>query len=170
MAIGSSEEREYSVITVLSQDKASIEEGEIFLRFKNWRIFKRLLYDWLGKDIESDIRLMRYKRSLAQNAYLHGIIVPIVRAWIKETTGEKQSHDEVYIYLNSSILGNKPEIRSVLGEEVIVMTGKRFSKMNTKEFTDAVETILQHFALKGLVIPTPKDGKNNTLDDFLTDN
>jgi len=169
MAIGSSEEREYSVITVLSQDKASIEDGEIFLRFKNWRIFKRLLYDWLGKDIESDIRLMRYKRSLAQNRMMWGVIVPVVRAWIKETTGEKQTKDEVYIYLNSHVLGNKPVIKNVLGEEVIVMTGKKFSQMSTKEFGDAVDTIVQFFAPKGCIIPMPKDKGNNLLDDFLKD-
>lgn len=169
MAVGSAEERELSVITILTNKKEDIEEGELFLRFKNWRIFRRLIWDWVDKEIETDIRVLRYKRSLSQNRLLWGIIVPTVRAFIKETTGEKKSKDEVYIYLNTCVLGNTPEISYILGQEVITMTGKRFSQMNTLEFTNAVEKIVQHFALIGCVIPMPKDGTNNLLDDFLKD-
>lgn len=165
------EDREYNLITYFSADKKDLEDGEMFLRFRHWRMFKRLLWDWVEKsmEVETDIKPMRYKRSLAQNRWLWGPAIQTIRAWHKETTGEKITKDECYVFLNTSVLGNKPEIKTIMGEECIVMTGKRFSQMTTKEFSDAVDTICKHYEAKGLIIPLPQDGKNNLLNDFIED-
>lgn len=163
-----SEEREYSIITNLSKDKDALQEGELFLRMPNWKVFNRLLIGWLDKDLEANIKPMRYKRSLAQNRYMHGVIVPIVRNWIKETTGEKRTKEEVYAHLNTNVLGNQLTVTEICGQEVIVISGKRFSQYNTKEFSDAVEKIVQYFDEKGLTIPLPNE--NNLLDDHIKNN
>lgn len=163
------EEREYQVLSELSKDRNLLQDGELFIRFKNPDIIKRLLWDWLDKELETTVKIFRRNRSNAQNNYLWGVMVPVVRSWLKNTEGIVYTPDEVYLYLNSSILGNKPVIKLVAGEEVIVMTGKRWSKKNTKEFSDDVNTIVDYYAQKGLVIPLPKDGTNNLLDNFLTD-
>lgn len=121
------------------------------------------------KPIEVTIRIHRRQRSLAQNRWMHGVCVPTVMGWLKDTQGEKYTHDEVYVFLNTVVLGKKPIVKEVAGEEVIIMTGKRFSQMTTLQFSEAVDEIVRYFADRGLDIPLPKDGTNNLLNDYLRD-
>lgn len=131
----------------------------------------RLLKPFMETDkpLEVTISIHRRQRSLAQNRWIHGICVPTVQGWLYDTQGVKYTHDEVYVYLNTVVLDQKPEIKEVAGEEVIVMTGKRFSQMNTLEFSEAVNEIVRYFADKGLEILLPKDKTNNLVSDFLND-
>lgn len=116
------------------------------------------------KKLLLEVSKLSRRRSDAQNRYIWGVVVPCTRAWLKETTGEKYTPDFVYSWLRSSILGAKPEVKTVAGEEVIVMTSKRFSKMTTVEFSEAIELILDTLAERGCIIPEPK--ANNFLSDF----
>lgn len=162
-------EKEYNVAGNLSADKSILETDEVFLRFPNWRVFRRLFHNWIetGQPLDVTVRALRNKRSLAQNRWIWLVCNGPIRAWILETDGEKKSKEDIYLYLNSTVLGNKFEVTTVLGEEVIRMTGKRFSQMSTKEFSDAVDEICKFFEPKGLIVPLPKD--NNLLDDFIID-
>lgn len=166
------EEKEYSVLTYLCNDHSQLEDGEVVLRFKQWRVFKRLLWNWTENNqvLETIIKPFRYKRSKAQNNWLWGVAVCTILAWHKETTGEKLTKETIYVYLNVNVLGNSPEIKEILGQEVIVMTGKRFSQMTTKEFCDAVEIIISTYDKLGCHIPLPKEKTNNLLNDFIEDN
>lgn len=121
------------------------------------------------KPLEITISIFHRQRSLAQNRWMWGVCVPVVKGWLKETQGENYTKDEVYYYLNGTVLRQKPEIKEILGEEVIVLTGKRFSQMTTTEFSDAVDEIVAYFAERGLEIPMPVPGSNNLLSDYLKD-
>lgn len=128
-----------------------------------WRVLGPLK----GKKLLVKFGVLRHKRSDAQNRYIWGVMVPTVQAWFKETTGEVKSKDEVYTWFRVGLLGDKPVITEVMGCEVITMSGKRFSQMNTKEFGEAVDMILQLMAEKGCVIPEPR--QFNFITEFLTD-
>lgn len=119
------------------------------------------------KPLEVTISIHRRQRSLAQNRWIHGVCVPTVQGWLRDTQGEKYTHDEVYVFLNTVVLGSKPIIKDVAGEEVIVMTGKKFSAMTTLEFSDAVEEIVRYFTERDLTIPLPKPKGSNLISDYL---
>lgn len=163
------EEREYSIITLLTTDINALEQGEPFLKLKHWRVLRRVLFGWMDKELETELKPMRYKRSLAQNRYMWGVIVPTVQAFIKETSGEVKSKDAVYAFINTCVLGYEVEVQTIFGREVLIMKGKRFSEMNTKEFADAVDKIIAHFDALGCYIQLPREKTNNTLTDFIGD-
>lgn len=129
------------------------------------KVLMRIFRVVIDKPLEITFKVFRQQRSSAQNRYMWGVVVPTVRAWLKETQGVSYTPDEVYTWLRVSILGNAPSVREVAGSEVLVMTGKRFSAMNTKEFAEAVDTILNEMAKRGCMVPEPK--KSNFIHEFV---
>jgi hypothetical protein len=162
------EEKEYTIVGNLSDNPKELSDGEMYIKISHWRVFRRILREWLfdNKELEIDIRVLRYKRSLAQNRWMWGVCVPTVRAFVKETSGEVKSKDAIYYWLNTAIVGRDVVIENVMGIEVPVVKGKKFSEMNTKEFSDAVEKIVRHFDALGCHISLPIN--NNTLNDHIT--
>lgn len=120
-----------------------------------------------GVPVRISVTKLVRQRSLRQNAYLWGVIVPTVSAWMRETEGVKYTPDEVYTWLRLSLLDEKPVVKEIAGLEVIVMAGKRFSAMSTAEFSEAVDTIIRKMAERGCVVPLPKG--ENLLTDFVVD-
>lgn len=98
-----------------------------------------------------------------------GVVVKVVQGWLYETQGEKFTNDEVYSWLRLKILEETPKIVNIAGEDIITMTSKRFSAMNTKEFTIAVDTIRERMAERGCIIPEPKKKGLNLIEDFIDD-
>lgn len=158
--MSSTTEKEWDVTGELTDDCQ-------FIRITHYEMLRRLLGNLKGETLRVRFSKLRMKRSDAQNRYMWGVVVPCIRAWFQETEGIKYTPDEAYTWLRVGLLGQKPEIKVVGGVEVIVMAGKRFSEMNTKEFTDAVEEILQKMALKGCAIPEPR--QYNFITEFLQD-
>lgn len=152
-------DREFDLEGVLSEDMESIH-------LTGATAFKRLFSALVGQNLRVRFVVFRKKRSDAQNRYIHGVMVPVVRDWIRETTGEKKTHDEVYLWLRTGILGQTPVISEVMGTQVITMSGKRFSAMNTKEFAEAIEFIADELAAKDCYVPMPKE--NNFLHEHIT--
>lgn len=160
MAQQSNDEREFDVTGELSEDGYS-------LIIHHAQAMRRLWNGFGGKVLRIRFAIFRQKRSDAQNRYIHGVVVPTVKAWYRETQGETKTNDEIYVWLRVGLLGQKPVITEMLGSQVITMTGKRFSKQNTKEFTESIETIISLMAEKGCVIPLPRE--HNFIGDFLED-
>ena len=127
-------------------------------------IMKKIMRNLVGEKLLIVVQKLRYKRSEAQNRYIWGVMVPCVRMWFRETTGETPSPDEAYVWLRVGLLGYKAEIKMLKGVEIITMTGKRFSQMNTKEFAEAVDTMIKLLDEKGCFVPLPK--KDNFITDF----
>ena len=131
------------------------------------KLYARLTRNIRGEKLIVTFQKYRAKRSEAQNRYIHGVIVPTVRAWFKETQGEDPGHNFVYSWLRTSLLDKKPEIKEMFGIQVISLGGKRFSEMNTLEFTEATNTIIDKMAEKDCHIPVPV--KDNFLHDHIKD-
>lgn len=140
----------FELTGVLSEDCTSIK-----LDFP--KIMPRLLRKIVGKRLLVKFEILRKKRSDAQNRYLHGVICVKVMYWHKHTQGEEITMDECKAYIYSKVLGYQMKFKEVLGEEVIVMEGKRMSKMNTVEFNDAKEKIQVYFGPLGCPIPDPRE-------------
>lgn len=153
-------DQEFEVLGELSEDRLS-------LVLHHGKMYKRVLGNLVGKVLKIKFSIYRSKRSDAQNRYMWGVVVPTVKNWYLETHGEKKDPEEIYAWLNISILGNKPKIVNIMDEDVIVMTGKRFSAMNTKEFAEAVDTIVKEMDAKGCYISLPEG--DNFLHDHVTD-
>lgn len=153
-----STEAEFDVTGELS------ENGE-FLVIEHFKMLRRVYGHLKGEKLRIRFSKLRMKRSDAQNRFLWGVVVPTVRAFLLETEGVKYSPDEVYLWLRVKLLGQSPVIKVVSGIEVVMMEGKRFSEMNTKEFAEATDTILQSMAEVGCVIPEPQ--QHNFLHEFI---
>lgn len=145
----------------------SLSEDCQYLILDHSKMLRRVIRYLVGERLEIKFSKLRQRRSDAQNRYIWGVLVPTVMAWRKETEGKVYEKDEVYAWLRISLLGHKPEIRDVIGETVIVMTGKRFSKMTTKEFAEAVETMVQELAERGCEVPLPRE--QNFITDHISD-
>ena len=139
-----------------------------FIKIDGWQALRKIFKDFVGKELLIKISVLRRRRSDRQNRYIHEVIVPCVMAWFKEVEGISYTHDEVYTWLRVSLLGQKLKVVDIAGEEIMVMEGKRFSAMNTKEFTDAVDEIITKMDEKGCLIPLPR--QENLLTDFIEDN
>lgn len=151
-------DKEFEIVGTLSEDCTTIE-------ITHHKMLRRLISGLRGEKLRVRFSKLRLKRSDAQNRYIHGVVVPHVRIFFLDTEGIQYTHDEAYVWLRTGLLGQKPEIKEVGGVQVIVMTGKRFSKMTTKEFEEAMEIIRQEMAVRGCVIPEPR--QHNFLEEFL---
>lgn len=125
---------------------------------------EHVLGAFANKQLIISIEIFRRNRSNRQNRYLHGIVLPKIASWEKHNNGTHASFDTVKAYIYSRILGQQLVEKTVLGETVFVVEGKRMSQMNTVEFNEAVKKIQLHFAEKGLIIPDPRE--ENLLNDF----
>jgi hypothetical protein len=127
----------------------------------------RVLYT--AKDVPLEINITKFhrQRTAAQNRYIWGLVIPTVRQWQIETSGECNSKDGLYAFFRISIVGQEVVIDTVEGKDCPVIKGKHFSAMTTVEFNEAIDKIILHYAELGLEIPLPVPGSNNTLSDFV---
>ena len=150
----------YTITGKFSDDLRSIiiDSGGLLIR-----LFQTI------KDTPLEITLQPFykRRTDAQNRYCWGVVVPTVRAFLKEITGECPSKEAVYVYLRTKVLGQEPVIEVIQGEEIIVIKGKHMSQMSTVEFSESVDKIIAYFEPLGCIIPLPKG--DNTITDYLKD-
>lgn len=155
---------EYEVIGEFTEDSQ-------YLWLPFWKAYQRTFKRFIGKELLITIKELKSKRSDKQNRFFWSVIIPYVRQWLYDTQGIKYQPDHVSVWLRTEILGEAPTIIDVAGRECIVMTSKRFSAMNTKEFAEAVDTIRSEMLLRGLDIPEPTTdkSKHNLPHEFLND-
>lgn len=153
----------YEVVATLDEDCSA-------LQLTHFRMLRRALKKFVGKELILTINILKYKRSDAQNRYMWGVVVKYVKHWLKETKGETYTSNQVYTWLRIVLLAEEPVVTIIAGREIIEMTGKRFSAMSTAEFAIAVDTIREKMLAKGLDIPEPQKGKkHNMIHEFLID-
>lgn len=133
------------------------------IRLKSAEFLHRILSHLQGKDLLVEVSVLSKSRSLNQNRYLHGVIIPCIQRFHYETQGEKLSMEECKAFIYTKILGARLQSREMFGKEVFVIETKHFSEMDTVEFNDAVALIQGYFNPIGLVIPDPS-GKNLSID------
>jgi hypothetical protein len=127
----------------------------------------RIFYPLKERQLEISIKPFYKQRTSAQNRWIHGPCVTTIQAWLKETTGVLHSHDAVYTFLRTRVIGDEPVIEEIDGIEVITLKGKRFSQCSTVEFAERVDKIVEYYRERGLEIPLPQPGTNNLLSDYV---
>jgi RNA-binding protein YhbY len=107
------------------------------------------------KDGKYLVRVSSYsRRSLRQNAYYHGVVVPLVRqglvdAGYDQVTENEEAHEIIkHIFL-------KREIRSELNDDAITIAGST-AQLTTQKFNDFLGQVIRWAAeYLNVVIPDP---------------
>jgi hypothetical protein len=109
------------------------------LTIVNRKGFDEYVKEFCGKQVSIVIEKHIHKRSLSQNAYYHGCIIPIVRQGFKDL-GHLLSNDETHLFLKNRFL--KVELISedgeVLGERI-----KSTTELTKGEFIEYINQIQQ---------------------------
>jgi len=124
----------------------------------------RLLAPLQDEDLEISIKKFYKRRTAAQNRWIWGVCIPQIITWMKNNEGTAPSKEALYTYLRTHVVGQEIVLEQVGEHEVPILKGKRFSQMTTKEFSDAVDKIVDYYAERGLEINLPKD--DNVVTDF----
>lgn len=118
---------------------------------------EEVLQSFDGKEFQITIEKKKKSRSLNQNAYYWGVVIPSVRAGLHDL-GMKLSRQEVHELLKLKFL--KKEIINEKTGEVFEYIGGS-SELTTSEFMDFIADI-QQFASEylNIVIPSPNEQTN----------
>ena len=117
-----------------------IEQGEIIL--DDQHLFDRQKLSLEGKKIEMTLEKYKTQRSLRQNAYYWGVVIPIIAEW----TGE-YDHNSLHGALKKKFLTS----RDIKGLEITDST----TKQSTTEFEIYIEKIRMWLAEDGIQVPEP---------------
>jgi hypothetical protein len=126
----------------------------------------RVLYTAKEIPLEINIKKFHRQRTAAQNSYVWGLVIPTIRRWQIETTGECNSAEAIYAFLRITVVGEEVVIEEVQGVDTAVVKGKRFSQCTTVEFGERIDKIIRYYGELGLEIPLPIPGSNNHISDF----
>jgi hypothetical protein len=105
--------------------------------------FAALIQKLEGLDIEIILRKLRRKRSLPQNSYYHGVVIPL----LAEHCG--YDHEEMHEALKERFLRDRA--REVNGLVKI----RSSTSLDTVEMTDYIESCRRLAAELGVVVPDP---------------
>ena len=141
--------------------KGHLRDEDMSLRLDHALAMREILSMWSGKELDIRVTVLRKNRSDRQNRYMHGVVVPTVQRWLTQightdSEGKPLNHEQVYAKLRTDI-GHKLKIEEIDGVQIVTISGTRFSKMDTKEFAEAVDTIIRIYAEKGCYIPEPNE-------------
>lgn len=110
-----------------------------------------------GSSVEFTLdKLISEPRSINQNSYYFGVVIPIIQSHIEETEGIHYTKDDIHAFNQIKIAGAKATIISIGDDEVIHFKVKSTTKMTKKEFLIFVDNIRNYWAERGLDIPDPK--------------
>ncbi len=163
--------KEFNLTGFLSNNPDDLGRGEVFLRFDFWKPVRRVLQPWLDNEVKLEFGLhaFRLMKSRAQLGYYFGVMIPMIRAFMKERGDGVFTTDEIHLYNMYKGLGVEPTIRNIGGIEVITTNRKHVRDMTTLEFNEMVEALQLFWSEQGLELPDPKKGTNNNLTDFIED-
>ena len=120
----------------------TVENGKV--KLNNREQFDDFILQFEGQQIQACVRKYDRSRTIPQNRYLRGVVVPIVAKEMGEA-----NHDAVHEHLINEF-----------GIEVVSDTGitykKRTSDYSTMEIKEYVRRIQTFYADEGLIIPDPE--------------
>ena len=130
------------------------------------KALKRVCRHLFGIKLEVGFKELEYQRSAAQNRWLWGVAYTSIAAWYKDTQGEKVTKEAIHAHTLQVILGYEIQTVELFGKQVINVTGKSTSKLNTKEFMTLADDLIAYWQEKGCNrIKLPRE--NNFLSDFI---
>lgn len=106
-----------------------------------------------GKNVLLTVKPFFNSRSLKQNAYYWGFMIPKMKTFHSELYGEERSKEDLHSYNIKSILGDDFMIKEIFSVPIISRSSKTPSKMNTKEFANFIKEVQRLWAEHGLYIP-----------------
>jgi hypothetical protein len=121
--------------------RGTVEKGRLSLEYPG--AFKALLARLEGKQISLRLTKHHHSRSLSQNAYYWGVVVPL----LAESCGYED--EEMHDALKHQFLRDRANEKGGL---VLV---KSSAALNTAEFTEYIEQCRRLAAEMGVMIPDP---------------
>jgi hypothetical protein len=132
----------------------TIDVTELGMTIQDINQIKQIFEQYKGKKIDVTIEKHKRKRSNPQNAYLHGVVIPMVTQGINEhgnTITQLQTKD----LLKSMFLSIDTPI-SDDGEYVTIT--QNTSGLDTTAFNEFIEKVQQWSAeMLGIIIPEPNE-------------
>jgi hypothetical protein len=121
--------------------------------------FDRDVLHFLNKDVTVTIQKRRKKRSLDQNSYYWGVVVPMIREGLLDV-GYKVSMEQTHDFLKDNF--NQGElVNEKTGD--ILKTTKSTSGLTTSEFMEYIEDI-SRWATEYLSLVLPMPGEQVTIE------
>ena len=127
---------------------------------KNRDLISEVIQSLEGKDIVITIEKKRKKRSNNQNAYYHGIVIPILKQGFYNNLGEHVGTDEIHTFLKNRFLFK--EIVNEQNAEIIKMP-QSTTELSTIQFEEYLDKI-REFATEFLSIQIPLPNETLTID------
>lgn len=125
---------------------------------RNRNIVLNAIKSFEGKNIVITIDVEKSKRSLNQNAYYWGVVIPIVKSGLFDMTNQIFNNDEVHYQILLEKFGVTREIvNQETGETISIKIGS--SDMNKTEFSDYIMRI-QEFGSSFLNVDIPSPNEN----------
>lgn len=120
-----------------------IENGK--LKLDDINDFKKYLLGLEGKKIQVSVRKYKTSRSLKQNAYYWGVIVPIISDWVGE-----DDRESIHEALKEKFL----KVRTNKGLKIVQSS----AKLTTTEFEIYLDKVKRWASMEcNLVIPDPNE-------------
>jgi len=82
------------------------EDGQ-FISITHWKPLRRIMKFLVGKQLEVNVKELKYVRSDAQNRWLWGVAYITIVGWWKESFGEKIEKETLHSYTKQIIMGGK---------------------------------------------------------------
>ena len=122
---------------------------------RNRNLIKDAISTFEGKTVNLTLELFRKKRSNSQNAYYHGVVIPLVQSGLKDATGEIRGREAIHYNI---LLPMFAPTRDIVNKETGEMISEKItsSEMSISEFMDFIISI-QRWAAEflNIVIPDP---------------
>jgi hypothetical protein len=116
---------------------------------------KKALERMEGKRVRIALSEVKKRRSLSQNRFYFGVVIPIIRSMF-EKAGTFADSEEVHTYLKSRV--GKMEKRIALPDGSQWYTIGSSSKLTTGEWEDFITAIRAWAADFGVIVPIPNEG------------
>jgi hypothetical protein len=127
---------------------------------KNRDLISEVIKNLEGKDIIITIEKKRKKRSNNQNAFYHGIVIPLMKQGFYNSLGEHVGTDEIHTFLKNRFLFK--EIVNEQNAEIIKMP-QSTTELSTIQFEEYLDKI-REFATEFLSIQIPLPNDTLTID------
>jgi len=107
-----------------------------------------------GKDIAITVERKRKKRSLNQNQYYWGVVVPIIRQMLEEY-GNELDDEETHSFLKEHVGKLTASVVDSVGRRVAIT--KSSASLSTAEFENYLLRVTAWAAQEGIIIPAPNE-------------
>lgn len=110
----------------------------------------------LPKDKPIRVTIQDYakNRSVAQNAYYWGVVLPTIQAHIEEQEGRVWSCDDIHEFFRDEFL--PPRVVEIMGKPKIIRPST--ADLKVREFAEYLDRVIRHASINmGCIVPVPDE-------------